>query len=443
MLLLISWELVVLVLAGTLVASAVTRLLVARANVLGGAFSQAYSEMASRVATVLGGMRIVRAFGREQYELERFTRESERVRHSFARMEFLKAATGPISEGLYLGVFVGIVAASKYNQMPLVSVITFVLILGRLQPHVKAFDWCRVQLSGYWPSIERIAEFLDRPVTAANASGWREFEGLRQGIRFSDVSFTYAGALEPALRGVSFEIPKGRTTAIVGSSGAGKSTITNLLLRLYDPTGGAIAADGISIAEFDLASWRQQLALAGQDADLIDGTILENVRYGCPCADLREVEGAAARAGILDFIQSLPDSWNTRVGDRGVRLSGGQRQRLSLARALIRKADLVILDEAMNSLDSMLEAEIQAAVDELAGETTLVIIAHRFSSVIAADNVIVLEDGAINEQGPPNQLLARPHGLFSRLYAAQTRAQDLTAVSGLSTDSDPIRADPR
>jgi subfamily B ATP-binding cassette protein MsbA len=435
MLLLISWQLVLVVAAGTIVASLVTGILVKRSNRLGEVLTDAYSSMASRVATVLSGMRVVRAFGRERDETERFRRESERVRQNFVYLQYLKAATGPVSEGLYLAVFVGIVIASMAMQTPLASVITFVVILGRLQPQVKNFDWARVQLSGYMSAVNRIAAFLDHPIASAAGSGWRRFEGFKRGIRFSNVSLAYSGDSRLAIRRLSFDIAKGQTTAIVGSSGAGKSTITNLLLRLYHPTTGQIAADGVGIAEFELASWRERIALAGQDADLLEGTILENVRYGKQSADMTEVEDAARKAGILDYVCSLPNGWDTVVGERGLRLSGGQRQRLSLARALVRQADLLILDEATNSLDSLLEAEIQAAVDDMAGKTTLVIIAHRLSTVIKADHVVVLTDGIVVEEGSPHDLLGRSNGHFGRLYAAQQGARGVGLSDALLPSS--------
>jgi subfamily B ATP-binding cassette protein MsbA len=429
MLLLISWQLVLVVAIGTALASLITGLLAKKANSLGDVLSDAYSNLASRVSTVLGGMRVVRAFGRERDETERFSRESQRVRRSFVQLQYLKAATGPLSEGLYLTVFVGIVIASAAMQTPLASVITFVVILSRLHPQVKNLDWSRVQLAGYRPAVARIADFLEHPLAPAAQSGWRRFEGFKAGIRFSNVTFSYFGESRLTLRRVSFEIARGRTTAIVGSSGAGKSTITNLLLRLYHPTSGSITADGVGIAEFELASWRKHIAVAGQDADLLDGTILENIRYGKPSADLTEIEEAARKAGILDFVLSLPDSWETFVGERGLRLSGGQRQRLSLARALLRNAELLILDEATNALDSLLEGEIQAAVDELAGKTTIVIIAHRLSTVVKADKVIVLRDGAVAEQGSPAELFAQSNGHFGRLYGAQSAGAGIAAES--------------
>jgi subfamily B ATP-binding cassette protein MsbA len=436
MLFLISWQLVLVVVTGTALASLITGLLTKKANRLGDVLSDAYSNLASRVTTVLGGMRVVRAFGREQDEVMRFTRESERVRRSFVLLQYLKAATGPVSEGLYLVVFVGIVIASAAMQTPLASVITFVVILGRLQPQVKNFDWSRVQLAGYRPAVARIADFLEHPLAPAVGSGWRRFEGFKESIRFANVSFSYSGDSKLAIRRVSFEIERGRTTALVGGSGSGKSTITNLLLRLYHPSSGSITADGIGIAEFELASWRKHIALAGQDAELLDGTILENIRYGKPSADLTEIEEAARKAGILDFICSLPENWKTLVGERGLRLSGGQRQRLSLARALLRNAELLILDEATNALDSLLEGEIQAAVDKLAGTTTIVIIAHRLSTVVKADKVIVLRDGAVAEKGAPAELFARTNGHFGRLYGAQGVG---TSIAGSRTLIPAIR----
>jgi len=418
MLLLISWQLVLVVAVGTITASVVTRLLVKRATVLSASFSDACSIMMSRVATVLNGMRMVRAFGRERDEARRFEEASDHVRRSFVHLQYLKAATGPISEGLYLAVFIGIVVASTSIATPVASVITFVIILGRLHPQVKNFDWSRVHLSGYRSSIERVADFLHYAPAPVGASGTLRFEGLAREIHFANVSLSYGKDTEFALHSVSFDIPRGRTIAIVGSSGAGKSTITNLLLRLYTPSAGTITADGIAISQYDLASWRAQIAIAGQDADLIDGTVLDNIRYGKPAAPLADVEQAAQAAGILDFIRSLPNGWSTTVGERGLRLSGGQRQRIGLARALLRRPDILILDEATNSLDSLLEGQIQSAVEQLSGKTTIIIIAHRLSSVISADHVIVLWDGSIAEQGTPQELLVRG-GVFGRLYAGQ------------------------
>jgi len=419
MLLLISWQLVLVVAVGIGIASIITRLLVKRANRLGRTFTDAYGVMTGRVVSALNGMRILRVFGRESDEMRRFDHESARVRQSFLRVQFLKSATNPISEGLYLVVFVGIVAASVQLGTPLASVITFVVILARLQPQMKNFDWCRVHLSGFGAAAETIATFLDRPADKATPKGTLPFGGLKDAIQFRATGFNYPGETNPALRGVSFTVRKGQTTAIIGGSGAGKSTVINLLLRLYEPTSGEITADGIPISNFEMRSWRNRIAIAGQDADLLEGTILENVKYGRESATLAEVEDAAQMAGVLDFVQSLPEGWNTRVGERGLRLSGGQRQRLSLARALLRNPDILILDEATNALDSLLEAEIQSAISRISKHSTVVIIAHRLSTVVDSDHIVVLRNGEVAEDGPPESLLAKPDSLFNRFYETQ------------------------
>jgi subfamily B ATP-binding cassette protein MsbA len=417
MLLLISWQLVVVMVLGTFAAYFVSTLLGGKARQAGQVVTDTYALLATRLESVLSGLRMVRILGAEHREIDRFNAYSEALRQGFMRVQLLKAATGPISDTFYLCVFVGIVGVSSQIHLPLASVITFVLIVARLQPHVKDTHWCRVQLSGSGSAVDSMAEFLrEFPARRVDVKG-RRFAGLADQIRFHRVEFSYAVEQEPILKGISFTIEKKKTTAIVGGSGAGKSTIINLLLRLYEPSSGYISADGHSIDEFDVASWRARFALAGQDAELLHGTILENVRYGRPSASLQDAEAAAEKAGILEFIRGLPSGWDTHVGGRGVRLSGGQRQRLGIARAILREPDLLILDEATNSLDSLTEAEVQAAIEAMAGRTTLVVIAHKLSTVLCADQVIVLRDGKVEEQGTPQQLLERA-GHFSRLYSA-------------------------
>jgi subfamily B ATP-binding cassette protein MsbA len=417
MLLLISWQLVVVMVLGTFAAYAVSMLLGGKARQAGQIVTSTHALLATRLESILSGLRMVRIFGAEDREIQRFNAYSGALRQGFMRVQLLKAATGPISDTFYLCVFVGIVGVSSQIHVPLASVITFVLIVARLQPHVKDIHWCRVQLSGLGSAVDAMADFLQEfPGRGASVKGKR-FEGMSDRIRFDRVAFSYGEGREPTLRGISFTIQKKRTTAIVGGSGAGKSTLVNLLLRLYEPSSGCISADGHPVDKFDVASWRARFALAGQDAELLDGTILENVRYGRPSASLQDAEAAAEKAGILAFIRGLPSAWDTRVGGRGVRLSGGQRQRLGIARAILREPDLLILDEATNSLDSLTEAEVQGAIEAMAGKITLVVIAHKLSTVMSADHAIVLRNGEIEEQGTPQQLLVRA-GHFSRLYSA-------------------------
>ena len=216
--------------------------------------------------------------------------------------------------------------------------------------------------------------------------------------------------------------------AIVGRSGSGKSTVLNLLCRLYDPTAGSIRVDGRPLPEYELDSWRRRLALSGQDVELMSGTIRESIEYGTGGLSDAELRQYAAAAHADEFVQSFPDGYETDLGARGLRLSGGQRQRIALARALARRPELLILDEATNALDDQSEAAIRETIEGLAGKCTIVIVAHRLDMVRQADHVIVLAEGRVVEQGPPEQLLARGGGLAS-LYdsAAEKRAEESSA----------------
>jgi subfamily B ATP-binding cassette protein MsbA len=219
----------------------------------------------------------------------------------------------------------------------------------------------------------------------------------------------------PAVSDLSFRIPKGAVFAIVGGSGAGKSTVIGLLCRLYDPQAGAIRVDGTPLAHLDLRSWRGRLAFAGQDGELLEGTVRENILYGAPSASDAEVIAAARQAHAHDFITELPQGYDTLLSPRGMNLSGGQRQRIALARALIRKPELLILDEATNAVDNVTELAIQETVEQLAGRCTMLIVAHRLGTIRRADHVLVMAGGRIIEQGQPGELLARG-GEFLKLH---------------------------
>lgn len=224
------------------------------------------------------------------------------------------------------------------------------------------------------------------------------------------------------------ELPFGQTTAIVGPSGAGKSTLVKLLLRFYEPMGGEILLDDVPLPAFDLQSVRTRLAIVSQDVYLFDASVRKNIAYGRPDASLRDVMDAAARAGAHDFITELPDGYDTRVGSRGARLSGGQQQRITLARAILARPDLLILDEATNALDSITEEVVQTALSAMHGTCAILIIAHRFATIEQADNIVVLENGRVREQGSFRELLCRG-GLFTRLHTLQfrTRAEQLSS----------------
>ena len=241
---------------------------------------------------------------------------------------------------------------------------------------------------------------------------------MQQAISLEAVSFRYNSQDPDALRDISLRIPKGKTTAIVGSSGAGKSTLINLICRFYEVSAGEIYADGCPLREFDLVSWRSCLAIVSQDLHIFSTTIRENIAYGRFDATEAEIITAAEQANAHEFIVQLPQGYDTKVGDRGVRLSGGQRQRIALARAIIRNPEILILDEATNALDTISEHLIQEALNNLTQNRTTIAIAHRLSTIENADRIIVLDKGKVIEQGNLQQLL-QLDGIFARLYRLQ------------------------
>jgi len=239
-------------------------------------------------------------------------------------------------------------------------------------------------------------------------------------IRFDNVEFHY-DAERPILKNVSFDVPAGNTVAIVGPSGAGKSTISRLLFRFYDVTGGAISIDGSDIRKVRQMSLREQVGMVPQDTVLFNESIAYNIRYGRPGASQAEIEMAAEMAQIGDFIRDLPDGFETQVGERGLKLSGGEKQRVAIARTLLKAPPILILDEATSALDTQTEQEIQTALEIVSKNRTTLVIAHRLSTVVGADEIIVLRAGEIAERGTHNKLL-RKKGLYAEMWSRQREA---------------------
>jgi ATP-binding cassette, subfamily B, bacterial MsbA len=418
LLLLISWKLTLLVIVSLITISVITRHMTSQASNLGQQNVKANQKLQNQIIEVLTGIKTVQSFGRERHEREQFDLASQQSLKRATSLYKLSAIIEPLSEGLAIIVLIGIMLVANSMQMTLPVILTFIFLLYRLQPQVKKLDTDRFQIVSLSSSVNDVLKLLEYSNQSQVNSGDLNFSGFNNGISFVSANFTYPNQVNLALKEVNFHIPKGKTTAFVGHSGAGKSTIISLIFRFYDLTSGNIYIDSQPLSAIDLSSWRSHIAMVSQDVYLFNNTVRENIAYGKPAATLAEIIDAAKQANADEFICNLPQGYETMVGDRGVRLSGGQKQRLSIARAILCDPDILILDEATNALDSISEHLIQESIGKLSQNRTVIAIAHRLSTIKKADQIIVLDRGNVVEQGN-FQTLIDLNGLFSQLYSLQ------------------------
>ena len=395
---------------------------------------QATADISVIMHETIGGNRIVKAFGMEKHEEAKFRGENEKLL-GFAMKSVLVSAVN--SAGMEFVGGLGIVAIMLYGGYRIIdgrmsggSLFSFLAALISLYTPVK-------RLASYYSSIqqglaaaERIYDILDQPVEILELPGAKPLGPLRKHLEFKDVFFSYGE--KSVLSDINFRVEAGQVMALVGMSGAGKTTLVNLIPRFYEVTSGAITIDGADIREVSLRSLRSQISIVTQQSILFNDTFRNNIAYGDISKSDDDIIAAAKAANAYDFIMKLPRRFDTNVGEQGVRLSGGERQRICIARALLKDAPILILDEATSSLDSDSELEVQKALENLmAGRTTLVI-AHRLSTVQNADCILALADGKIVEKGRHSDLIATG-GEYSRLYQLQfqqfsnARPQALTA----------------
>jgi len=374
-------------------------------------------------AEAFTGHRIVKAFGAERHEAERFARASNRLYRTNLKVTSTVSVLPPIME--FLGG-VAIVGLLWYGQRRIASGMTagdflsFIFAAFMLYTPVKRLSRVNANLQQAIAAAARIFEVLDTHSEVRERPAAHPLPPHGRSIEFRDVSFAYDdGAGKVVLKNVSFTACAGQMIAIVGLSGAGKTTLVNLLPRFYDVTGGSILVDGTDIRDVTLKSLRQQIAIVTQETVLFDETIASNIAYGQPQATRESIEAAARAAHAHEFIQHLPEKYDTRIGERGQRLSGGQRQRLAIARALLKNSPMLILDEATSSLDAESELLVQEALANLMRNRTAFVIAHRLSTVRRADAIVALEKGRVAEIGRHEELLARPAGVYAKLYALQ------------------------
>jgi len=405
----ISWQLTVIsLMLFTLLAVGLSTLN-ARVRESSFAVSTASGAFATISLEFINGIRTVQASATQDYERKRFYQSSQEMLRSSMKATTHSAIVRPIAEGLATTVLISmiIVAITIFvanGTLQTASLLTFLFILFRLVPAVHELNGNRAQLSGYGGTIANITEVLRSDNKPYLLDGTSQFSGLERAIEFIAVDFGYDPA-SPVLKDITLTIPRGKMTALIGASGAGKTTLVDLIPRFYDPIRGQILLDGKDLRSFSTKSLRHKMAIVSQETFIFNASVRHNIAYGLENVTDAEVWTAARQANALDFILEMPQQFETTLGDRGVRLSGGQRQRLAIARALLRNPEILILDEATSALDSVSERLIQESLEQLSEGRTVIAIAHRLSTISRADKVVVLEQGQIVEQGTYQELL--------------------------------------
>ena len=393
-----------------------------------------YGEITSVLQEAVTGVRLVKSFRGESYEDVRFTQASNRYSSGMVRITRIAALSQPMTEliGVSVAMLILWIGAREVllggpGAMDASTLITFMIMVMRLLPPLKQLSQAPTTAQQSFASAERLFEVLDQPTEMQLDHGTRTVDGLRESIAFERVSFAYDD--EPVLREVSFTARRGEVVALVGASGAGKSTLVDLIPRFYEPSSGVIRLDGVDTREIALASLRGLTGIVSQDTVLFNDTVRSNIAYGAGDRFTdAQIEAAARAANAHGFISELPDGYATVLGERGTRLSGGQRQRLAIARALLTDPPILILDEATSALDTESERLVQEAIDRLLEGRTVFVIAHRLSTVVHADQILVLDRGEIIERGTHAELLAL-RGVYYRLHAAQLRRDETNDAS--------------
>lgn len=401
------------------------------------------SHLIGAMQEAVQGIAVVKAFTMEEQLAARIGQLVDQAEGRYNKIARVSERLGPITESLAGFAVAGVIGYASYKAAttnhPPGDVMAFITALLLAYDPARRLARTQVNVERALVNARMIYEILDLEPQQGDVPDAGALAVQKGEVRFEKVSFSYAPG-QPVLDGVSFTAAPGRTTAIVGASGAGKSTLVALLQRFYDVDGGAITIDGQDVSKVTKRSLRQSIAYVSQQPYLFEGSIRDNIRYGRPDASDREIELAARLAAADEFIRQQPQGYDTQVGENGASLSGGQRQRVSIARAMVRDAPILLLDEATSALDNESEARVQQALNEAMRGRTTIVIAHRLSTVVNADSIIVLEQGRVVEQGTHAQLMADPNGVYARFYRFQGD-KGLGLVEDVPADGPADRAD--
>ncbi|MBQ4327746.1 MAG: ABC transporter ATP-binding protein [Clostridia bacterium] len=413
----------------TLVALAILPFMFIFAYIMNGRMRKAFRNNRVKIAEInaqiednLSGIRVVKSFATEDVENKKFARGNEAFlkakKNSYFYMGSFHAGLGSFTTLIQVAIIVVGTILVANTSIDVTDLVTFLLYISVFTDPIRTLIDFTEQFQNGYSGFERFCEIMAIEPEIADKENAQTLENVRGDIKFENVSFSYGENTDMVLSNVDLDVAAGSYTAIVGSSGAGKTTLCSLIPRFYDVTGGSIKLDGFDVRDVTLKSLRRQIGIVQQDVYLFAGTVYENILYGRPDATEEEVIEAAKNANAHEFIMSLPDGYNTDIGQRGVKLSGGQKQRLSIARVFLKNPPVLIFDEATSALDNESEKVVQDSLEKLAKNRTTLVIAHRLSTIRNAERIIVLSENGIEEEGTHDALIEK-NGTYAHLYKMQ------------------------